>query len=295
MATSTAQKKAYPPGSLSASQVGSIWIQAGGAKSLTPLMVGIAQAESGWHSDACNYDPSRGGPPAGAGQYGGPINTNSQGALAEGLWQINVTGNPDLQVNGVYAKDANLFDPITNAYYAAALARPDGSGIGSNWSETLAAGLAYSKANVFGGGNFLDTNVLNPAGNLVTNAVSGATSAASEVGGGALNALGLSGVGKDIFYGAIILGSGLLMLAGIVLVGADLGLSAFNSTKKAPIVNVVVSRVQARNTNRTQNQPLSQQSRRTKKRAGFKLAADEKPKRGQPGSDKLAAGDSIPY
>ena len=65
------------------SQLEGLWINAGGSKSLAPVMAAIAEAESGGNSDAYN----------------------SSGA--SGLWQILGAVNP--------ADQGNLFSPQTNA------------------------------------------------------------------------------------------------------------------------------------------------------------------------------------
>lgn len=238
MATLAANQKQRFSGKLSANQVAGVWMQAGGNKAFAPIMTGISYAESGWAPDACNYDPSRFPKPAGAGQYGGPVNTNSQGALACGLWQINISGNPGLQAKGFSV--GNLFDPITNARAAIILAGGNGTGIASNWSETVAAGQSWANSNPVspsaGGGGFL-----NQAEGIGSGIVGVGESAlgvvptlASGTAGTVADSLGLSGIGKDILYGMAFLGGGVLIALGALLIGADIGITAYRSVRNSP-------------------------------------------------------------
>lgn len=73
------------------------------------------------------------------------------------------------------------------------------------------------------------------AAGAAANAIGGAKKAttASAIGGDILNGLGLGSVGKDIFYGIVVAGGGLMILTGVVLVAVDLGLSAHSAAKPA--------------------------------------------------------------
>lgn len=84
---------------------------------------------------------------------------------------------------------------------------------------------------------------------------------ASGVGNAVGNALGLSGVGKDIFYGFMILIGGGIMLGGFVLVAADLGLSAFAAAKNAPGVKHLSSRQDAATQARSERQAQTDELR----------------------------------
>lgn len=73
-------------------QLEELWIQAGGSKSLAPLMAAIALAESGGNAGATNP------------------NDNNGTQTSWGLWQIS---------NGTHNKPtADILDPLTNAQYA---------------------------------------------------------------------------------------------------------------------------------------------------------------------------------
>jgi len=142
-------------------------------------------------------------------------------------------------------------------------------------------------------------SVASGVGSAITNPGGLISGAASGIGSAISGALGLDKIGKDIMYAVAILGGGAIMLLGILLVGADLGLSVIAS--RNPVVKAATKRVGGGSNSSPPRRatvrrgPISEQPRRVQKRAGFKLAVDEKPKRGQPGSDKLAKGDEIPY
>lgn len=113
-------------------------------------------------------------------------------------------------------------------------------------SASVAPGLTGAPSGGGGGGGFLGgvvSGAESAAGGVagaVTNPIGTAGGLLGDLGGGISSALGLDKIGKDIMYAVAILGGGAVMLLGILLVGADLGLSVLASrnplvagTKKA--------------------------------------------------------------
>lgn len=84
------------------SQLAQLWVQAGGPSAVANLMASIAMAESSGNPQASN--------------------TNTNGTVDRGLWQIN-------SVHG----SQNWFDPLTNAQEAVALYKDQGT---SPWSSS---------------------------------------------------------------------------------------------------------------------------------------------------------------
>lgn len=84
-----------------------------------------------------------------------------------------------------------------------------------------------------------------------------------------------------------IAGGGLLVLLGLYLIAKDLGLPT--PSPPAPAQPVVAS------VENTGPEPLSQSSRTVRRRAGFELASDRRPRRGEPGSSRPAQGETIPF
>lgn len=106
--------------------------------------------------------------------------------------------------------------------------------------------------------------------------------------------------GKDLLYGLAIAGGGALCIVGLVLIGADIGLEKLSNTKAARLGGRAAD---AFGPARETNGPISEQPRRVQRRAGFEPESAEKDrriarsrvKRGEPGSSKLAKGDTIPF
>lgn len=103
-------------GTLSFSQIESLWISNGGAPGWAPLMAGIALAESGGNTKALNNNPAT-------------------GDYSVGLWQINYFGSmlgPRTQSYG--SPSALQNDPNLQAKAAIALFGNNGAGL-SNWTN----------------------------------------------------------------------------------------------------------------------------------------------------------------
>lgn len=182
-----------------------------------------------------------------------------------GLWQINYYGQNYAPRVRAYGPPYYMFNPIDNARAAASLAKNDGSGLG-NWTtyrnqdyRKYLTGKDYSgaKTGSFSSstkGLYQDNGQLNVTADFAKQEGiptpfnpngkkyvpgSGIVSGSADTPVGAAKAVLGKGIGKDIQYGLIIGGGGLLVLLGLLLVGADLGIAAFASVR-----------------NRTANSPL---------------------------------------
>lgn len=91
------------------------------------------------------------------------------------------------------------------------------------------------------------------------------------------------------------------MILGVVMIGLGVvGIYKALSTSAAvtnvqAVIEPVTSRVGGGSSSSSSPSPIAKAPRRAKRKAGFTLAADQKPKRGSPGSKMLAEGDSLPY
>ncbi len=277
--------KTYPTGQpLSGQEIQNLWINAGGSKAWAPVMTAVALAES------------EGGYP---GALAGPVLlpgadpnhwTNTNGEDSHGLWQINVRAHPQYQ-------NVNLFDPATNAQAAVEVFNSSGPNAWSTYSTgsykghlaevgvtTVPPGNAGTGATLPAGfpppgpwGNLTTAQQRTIANALLAGNVSlaqvqaaypGAPNASSPLSGVTSflqDPFGIgkdfSNIGKDILYAAIILGGGLLMLTGIVLVGADLGLSAFAAAKRTPGVKQITDVADTRNSKRAASQAAASTAR----------------------------------
>lgn len=129
--------------------------------------------------------------------------------------------------------------------------------------------------------------------------------AASGLANDVLSGLGLNGLAKDALYIAILIGGGLVLLTGLVLIGADIGLAVFAKTKAAQKTQVIVNnlpgnrRAQKNDSQRSYGTSREGISQKDKTKPGFKgvgrAPKKSKPAPGEPGSTKLAKGDSIPF
>jgi Transglycosylase SLT domain len=104
-------------------QLETLWINAGGAKLLAPLMAGVAIVESGGNPNA--YNPSG----------------------ASGLWQIEIPLHSNLVPGGA----ANVFNPADNAKAAVALSGNTLAGITANWLNFEPPGAAEAIVTENGG------------------------------------------------------------------------------------------------------------------------------------------------
>jgi hypothetical protein len=188
-------------------QIENVWTRNGGSKKLAPVMAAIALAESGGYTQAHH--------------------TNSNGTVDRGLWQINSS-------NYKLYKGHNIFDPNVNAHAAKRLAE-GGKGLGNWTTYNTGAYLKYLPKNYPKGQGVVSTaegvgkTVVGVATNPVGTAVGLAGDAGSAIGGVVAGPVekSLAWFGMRIVFALIIMGGGGLILLGLLLIGADLGLAAF--------------------------------------------------------------------
>jgi hypothetical protein len=289
----SATTKSYPSNQpISGSDLQNLWINAGGSKTWAPVMAAIALAES-----EGGYPGALAGPVL---LPGADPNhwTNTNGEDSRGLWQINVRAHPEYANVNLFDPTTNAqaavavfnsnggpgpWSTYTNGAYKSHLAEvgvttvpPGNNGTGATvpsglppsgpWSGLTPAQqrtIANSLLNGSLSGSQLQA--LYPGAPAANNGAlgglipSGVTSFLSDPFGIGKD---FSNIGKDILYAAIILGGGLLMLTGIVLVGADLGLSAFAAARRTPGVKQVTEVVDTRNTKRAATQAASSTARK---------------------------------
>lgn len=186
-------------------QIENIWTHAGGSKKLAPVMAAIALAESGGYSQAKH--------------------TNTNGTVDQGLWQINSS-------NSKLYKGHNIFDVQENAHVAKRLAA-GGKGL-NNWT-TYTSG-AYKKYLPYPKGQGV-ISTAEGIGSKAVGVVTDPVGTAASLGGDVVGAAGgvvakpveeaLKWFGMRVVFALIIMGGGGLILLGLLLIGADLGLAAF--------------------------------------------------------------------
>ena len=277
--------KVQPTNKLSFAQLETLWVQGGGSTKVAPTMAAIAEAESGGRIDAINNTayPNLPG-----------YHTPGPGASPEysvGPWQVNLVAHSQ------YTKTAML-NPLQNAQAAVAIGGVNGERL-NNWST-------YSNGqylNHLPGGSQADSgigisaktfwNIVHAVGNTPlfpggpTASQSTTQSPPAQAAGAALDKYA-SGIGKDILYAAIILGGGLLVITGLILIGADLGISAFESVKKSKPANIVVN---------VRNSSAQRQYKQSRKNTGGppKNESGEGRNRFRDKSVKNAQSDDIPF
>ena len=180
-----------------------LWTQNGGPKAMAGTMAAIALAESGGNPKARHV--------------------NADGSVDQGLWQIN-TSNRKLY------KGQNVYDPNVNVKSAITLAT-HGRGL-TNW--TTYNNGAY-KSHLPGPGPLsgVVSAIEHPGRDIqqVTGVITKPIVSPIES--------GLTYVGKEIVFALIIAGGGALILLGVLLIGADLGLAAFASVRNGRTYNRV--------------------------------------------------------
>ena len=208
-------------------QLETLWINAGGSKALAPIAAAIAEAESGGNSDALNP------------------NDNNGTQSSFGLWQIS---------NGTHTPPSpNWANPAVNAQLAVGKWKGAG-GFGPWGTYTSGAYKAFLSSKTAP-----DPNVPGSATQLVAQA-SAASSADCLVGGNHIglflgmgptlpclftysNARGWIGVG-------LVLAGGAVMLPGLLLVAASVGVRALagpvNEIQRAPVIGGYTRRATAR-------------------------------------------------
>jgi hypothetical protein len=160
-------------------------------------------------------------------------NNPNSGDYSVGLWQINYFGGMLRERTIRYGAPQVLQqNPIAQAKAAANLAGTNGSGL-HNWT-TYTSGAYRSHLSGDSGGGGVGGAIGGAAG-----AVGGAVGGAGSAVGGFLSSLnpvsGVEGAIKDLamkfVYSMAILGGGALVLLGILLVGAELGIDQATSPK----------------------------------------------------------------
>lgn len=188
-------------------QIENVWTKNGGSKKLAPVMAAIALAESGGYTQAKHK--------------------NTNGTVDQGLWQINSS-------NFRIYKGHNIYDVNVNAHAAKRLAE-GGKGL-DNWTTyTTGAYLKYLPksypkgqgvvSTAEGVGKTLVGVATNPVGTAVGLGEKGLSAAGGVVASPIEHAL--SWFGMRLVFAMIIMGGAGLILLGLLLIGADLGLAAF--------------------------------------------------------------------
>jgi Lysozyme like domain len=277
-------------------QLQQLWVQAGGNPAAAALMAAIALSESGGNPRALNNNPAT-------------------GDYSVGLWQINYFGNLAPSRTARYGTPSQLqANPLLNAQAAVDL-YAGGKGLG-NWSGD-AAYAAYASGGMSGIAQYVLSRGQNPAlasnlpkpsfgqiastpgatgspeggipfGGQIQSAVSTVEStgkflgelsnpnfwirALEIIGGMALIGLGLYLIAKDM--GASLPSPGSLPMVGGVAKGADEAAASMTSVERPAKMRQV-------------ELPVDREYRESRK--------GRRPKRGEPGSSKLARGDEIPF
>ena len=174
------------------SQLEGLWIQAGGSRTLAPLMAAIALAESSGNSNALN------------------LTDNGGTQTSVGLWQVS---------NGTHNYPAAWATPLGNAREA--VAKYNSQGLSAWGTYTSGAYKAFLHGGVppnlniggaGGGGGPQTTSILGSLGGDIFG------SFLNDI----ANQLGLSSV-KDLFIrmGLILLGAALIIVALVTIVGRE--------------------------------------------------------------------------
>jgi hypothetical protein len=205
-------QKRTPAKGYTFTQLETLYLNNGGSRKNAPIMAAIALAEN--HGIKDDYSKSIADPNA--------TNHNSNGTVDQGLWQIN-------SVHAALYKGQNIYDPNVNARIAVQLAE-HGSGGLNNWVNYKNHNYKrYLPGFDHTGGisGAIGDAIIGPG----RDAVNGVANAPGEVAGAVGGALAkpLEGIAKDIAFGLIIAGGGALILLGLLMIGLDLGLSAFQS------------------------------------------------------------------
>jgi hypothetical protein len=184
-------------------QIENVWTRNGGSKKLAPVMAAIALAESGGYTQAHHK--------------------NANGTVDRGLWQINSS-------NYRLYKGHNIFDPNVNAHAAKRLAE-GGKGLGNWTTYTSGAYTKYLPKGYPKGQGVVST--LKGVGSDIAGVPGDVASIPGKVLGGVGGAVAspvedaLKWFGMRLVFAMLIMGGGGLILLGLLLIGADLGLAAF--------------------------------------------------------------------
>jgi hypothetical protein len=227
MAQAKTTSKTLPTTKLSFAQLETLWVQAGGSKAVAPTMAAIALAESGGRVDAINNTAY-----PNLANYHPPAPGNSP-EYSVGPWQVNTVAHKQ------YTPSAML-NPLQNAHAAVGIGGVNGERL-SNWSTyNNGAFLSHLPSNQSG---FL-SQLPDALWNQIKSPI-GLGAAGNPTGSITPQGIGTSppgvpkiptNIGKDILYSVIIIGGGLLVITGVLIIAADLGISAF--AQKSPAVRV---------------------------------------------------------
>jgi len=201
-------------------QIKQLWINNGGNPKLADTMAAIALAETGGTGYTCSLNDN-----ANTGDY------------SVGLWQINYFGGLRGERTARYGSPESLrSNPSAQAKAAIDLAQ-GGKGL-HNWTT-----YTSNRYTIYLGSGGKGAGVIGAAGSAVGGAESAVSGAGSAVGGfiSSLNPIsGIEGAIKDLamkfVYSLAIIGGGLLVLVGIILVGAELGIEQATSSKGGRII-----------------------------------------------------------
>lgn len=203
------------------------------------LLIGI------WHVESGSTYPN---PYVNSSGYGGLFgipNTTAQGAPYNGF---AISGSPQEQANlaaSILSKNLQS----ANGNVATALGSYSGGGYNSVPGETTFGTIHGFKTNSGGGG--IENAVVGAAATGFNTIFNGTGINSTDIGlpassslqSDAVNAAlpSISGVGKEVLYGIALLGGGLMVIAGLLLIGVDIGLGAYRGTKRNPTIQVITS------------------------------------------------------
>lgn len=272
-------------------------------------LVGAAYAESGLNASAVNSS-------SGA---AGLFQLLSPGYVSRAN-QLGGVQNPYANTLAILPSYASYFKSNPNAPSGQAAAAVEASGEPASWYAAATGQVANLLETGNAGAGVLGTGLNQNANSLGSTFAAGAQHIPGVVQGEAVaNTLGSIAGGASNFFDWItntknlirvgeIVGGSVLMLVGVVVLtrGAAKAGPAQQTTQATRTVTRTVTRRSpaprrkqpARGyatSRRNTGPPLSQSSARARRQAGFQLAADRRPKRGEPGSSRLARGDKLPF
>lgn len=156
--------------------------------------------------------------PAGNNGVNNPLNIEANGKVAN-----YASPQAGIQATAAFLQGSNysgiravLSDPKATVQQIA------GSIVSSKWAPGHYAGT--NLAVIAGSQTSGSLGAFSSPGEFASSVANAPSEAASSVGTTAANALGVSGIGSDILYGMAIFGGALLVIVGIILIAADIGL-----------------------------------------------------------------------
>lgn len=286
MPSAVSTAKSNPGSRYSGSQLEALWINAGGDPNWARVMAAIALAESGGdpnalHNTAYPDRPKYSPPKPGDGKE-----------YSVGLWQINQYAHP--VYNGI-----DLTNPAHNAAAAKGVftgKQKAGYSGPEAWSTYL--NLAFTKTIGSVPMGVPGTNLLDQM-KAQSQKQSDSQTGVEEFFSGDVSAPfdALKDTAKYVGFGAAAFGGGMLIIAGLVFIAADIGLSVYTNSKNGRVATVgrgVRDKFGTTPAYKTSRQVTDIHKGR---KTSHTLDVDKKQKfkRGEPGSSKLAKGDSVPY